>query len=80
MSADKDSKCFHAWRRSEAYAIPMTEAGMKAAEERYREFKKGFDCGIKSCMLELEKEHSKNKKIHSFFLISKNLLEKMLKD
>ena len=79
MSTDKYSKCFDAWRRSEAYSIPMTEAGMKAAEERYREFKKGFDCGIKVCMLELEKEHSKNKKIHSFFLISKNLLEKILK-
>ena len=45
----------------------------------YREFKKGFYCAIRVCMLELEKEHSKNKKTHSFFLIAKNLLEKMLK-
>ena len=79
MTDFKDEKCYSAWRRSEAYSLPMTEEGIKAAEERYREFKKGFAFGIRVCMLELEKEHSKNKKIHSFFLISKNLLEKILK-
>ena len=79
MTDFKDEKCYSAWRRSEAYSLPMTEEGMKAAEERYKEFKKGFAFGIRVCMLELEKEHSKNKKTHSFFLIAKNLLEKMLK-
>lgn len=79
MTGFKDEKCYAAWRRSEAYSLPMTEEGIKAAEERYKEFKKGFAFGIRVCMLELEKEHSKNKKTHSFFLIAKNILEKILK-
>lgn len=77
-SSYKDDKCYSAWRRSEAYMVPMNDSGLQAAEERYKQFKKGFDCGIRLCMLELEKEHSRNKKTHSFFLIAKELLTKML--
>lgn len=73
----EDDASYRAWRRSEAYMVPMTEEGMKIADERYKEFKKGFDSGVKACMLELEKEHSSNKKIHSFFLIAKDICSKL---
>ena len=72
-----DKAAYSAWRRSEAYMVPMTKEGMERADERYKEFKKGFDCGVKACMLELEKEHSGNKKVHSFFLMAKNICQKL---
>lgn len=71
--------CYSHWRRSEAYMLPMTQEGVEAAEQRFKQFKVGFDSGIKACMLVLEKEHSKNKKIHSFFLIAKELIDKIRK-
>jgi len=74
---NKEDKCYNAWRRSEGYSVPMTEDGLERAEERYKNFKIGWECAIKACMLELEHEHSKNKKVHSFFLIAKNLLEQL---
>jgi len=72
-----EKAAYSAWRRSEAYMVPVTEEGIKSADERYKEFKKGFDAGVKACMLELEKEHSNNKKVHSFFLMAKNICQKL---
>ena len=77
MVEEKDKKCYSAWRRSEAYQVPMTKEGMERADERYKNFKKGWDYAVKACMLELEKEHTKNKKTHSFFNIGKHLIEKL---
>jgi hypothetical protein len=73
----KDECCYNAWRKSEAHQCPMTQDGMKAAEERYKQFKVGWDYAITRAMLELEKEHSTNKKTHSFFNISKNIISKL---
>lgn len=70
-------KCYSAWRRSEAHQVPMTEEGMKLADERYKQFKVGWEYAIKSAMLELEKEHSKVKKTHSFFNIAKGVIERL---
>jgi hypothetical protein len=72
-----ESACYHAWRRSEAHMLPMTKEGIQRAEERYKQFQKGWDYAIKSCMLTLEKEHSKNKKTHSFFNIAKGFIGKL---
>ena len=73
----KDEYCYNAWRKSEAYQCPMTQEGMKSAEERYRHFKVGWDYAITRAMLELEKEHSANKKTHSFFNIAKDIIYKI---
>lgn len=72
-----DDKCYLAWRRSEAYQVPMTKEGMERADERYKQFKVGWDYAIKTCMLGLEKGHSANKKVHSFFNIAKELISKL---
>lgn len=76
-SDEKIKPCYSAWRRSEAYQVPMTKEGMQRADERYKQFKVGWDYAIKACMLELEKEHSSNKKFHNFFNIAKNIIEKL---
>lgn len=77
MTEGEDKKCYNAWRRSEAYGVPMTKEGMKAADERYKQFKVGWDYAVKACMLELERAHSKNKKVHSFFRLGNELLGKL---
>jgi len=33
---------YSAWRESEAYAVPMTEAGEKLADQRWYGFQKGW--------------------------------------
>ena len=77
MKDEYDEACYRAWRRSEAYGVPMTKEGMQRADERYKQFKVGWDYAIKACMLELEKEHSKVKKTHSFFNIAKGIIHKL---
>ena len=37
-----DAICYSAWRKYEAYQIPMTEEGTKQAEERWKAFKAGW--------------------------------------
>lgn len=75
----QEQKCYNAWRRREAYMVPMTQEGLKQAEERYHEFKKGYYAGIRAAALELEREHSLNKHIHRFYLFAKEHVERLLK-
>lgn len=74
---DKDDGVYRAWRRSEAYMVPISKEGMEMAEKRYHEFKKGFYAGVNASMLTLEEEHSKNKHIHRFYLLAKDLISKL---
>lgn len=75
----QEDKCYCAWRRSEAWQVPVTQEGMEMAEERYKQFKKGYYAGIRSAALELEREHSANKQIHKFYLFAKECVERLLK-
>lgn len=77
MSAE--DKCYCAWRRSEAWQVPVTQEGTEQAEERYKQFKKGYYAGIRAAALELEREHSANKHIHKFYLFAKDIVERLLK-
>lgn len=72
-----DSACYSSWRRSEAYQCPMTKEGMIRAEERYKQFKVGWDSAISKAMLELERKHSEIKKTHSFYNIAKDIISKL---
>lgn len=74
-----DTKCYNAWRKREAHAVPMTEEGTKMALERYEEFKKGYIAGINAAAFELEKLHSRHKTIHKFYLIAHDEIRRMLK-
>lgn len=75
----QEQKCYAAWRRSEAWQVPVTQEGMEQAEERYKQFKKGYYSGIRAAALELEREHSANKHIHKFYLFAKEKIEELLK-
>jgi hypothetical protein len=37
------NEIYHAWRESEAYAVPMTEHGEELANHRWHGFKKGYE-------------------------------------
>jgi hypothetical protein len=45
--------------------VPMTEEGIKQAEERWYEFKKGWEYGLRYAIYLTEEEHKKNKHIRS---------------
>lgn len=69
---------YSAWRRSEAYMMPMTNEGMQAANVRAEGFKAGFDAGLKYASSKLEMEHSKVKKDHSFFYKASQIIREMM--
>lgn len=74
------NKIHSAWRRSEAYMIPMTEEGQRKATERLREFSIGYEYGVKAAAAELERMHSNNKRDHSFFYKASVAIRELLKD
>ena len=55
------TRAYQAWRRSEAYSVPVTDRGVEAAEERRKQFNKGFYAGMRHAALVLELEHKKVK-------------------
>lgn len=69
---------YRAWRRREAYGVPVTEEGQQKAEERLMEFNRGFVAGIKAAMFVLEHMHRENKYQHNYYLFAKNSLEDVL--
>lgn len=70
-----EQRCYSAWRRSEAYTVPVTEQGIEDANERYKQFKKGYMAAIKECSYRLEVLHGHHKKAHSFFLVASKFLK-----
>lgn len=71
---------YQAWRRREAYAVPVTEEGQEKAQERLEEFNRGFTAGIKSAMYVLENMHRENKHEHNFYLFANRVVQSMLKN
>ncbi len=71
-------ECYKAWRRSEGYAVPCTDYGEELATERYKQFAKGFYAGVQASANALEKEHSKSKHTHKFYLLAKQCVEHLL--
>lgn len=70
---------YRAWRRYQGQGYPLSKEGLLKTDERFYEFEKGFEYGVKYAITLLEQEHSKNKKIHSFYYLSSKLLYKLFK-
>lgn len=79
MKQDLEKKCFSDWRRREAYMLPMTEDGVKRAGERYDEFKKGYEYGLRYAQFLIEQEHKNNKHLHKFYLLLADKFRELLK-
>lgn len=63
-----------AWRRREAYGIPMTKEGMEKADKRFEAYEPAFVDGMLAAAVILERLHSENKKDHSFYLKASRIL------
>lgn len=79
MNKQIESKCYSDWRRREAYGVPMTEEGVKLALERYEEFKKGWEYGMRYAIFLTEREHKENKHIHKFYFLFADKLRGLFK-
>lgn len=76
---DNESLCYRAWRRSESYQVPVTQAGQEMAEERYKQFKKGYYAGLNNAAFELEQLHKYNKWYHRFYLLASEHIRGLIK-
>lgn len=77
------TRAYQAWRRSEAYSVPVTDAGAEKAEERRKQFNKGFYAGMKHAALILELEHKKVKdsgNLHNYYGVASNLIRNAYKE
>ena len=63
-----NKKIYSAWRRSEAYSVPVTEEGQQKAMERLKQFAVGYHYGVAAAAAKLEGMHAQNKRQHSFYL------------
>ena len=71
MSGDLYQK----WRESEAYAVPMTEDGVKRSEQRWRGFNKGYKQAMKDVINLLMVQHEAAKDSHNYWQVAANLIK-----
>ena len=77
MKSIENTAWYRAWRREEAYMLPLTPEGMQRANIRAESFKNGFEAGVRAASVLLEKEHSRVKKEHSFYLKASRLVKEI---
>lgn len=73
------ARAYQAWRRSEAYAVPVTDKGAEAAEQRRKQFNKGFYAGVRHAALVLELEHKKVKDQgghHNYYSVASQIVRR----
>ena len=68
-------KEYEAWRESEAYAVPMTEDGVKWSQERWRGFSKGYKQAMKDVVNLLMIQHEASKGTHNYWHVAANLVK-----
>lgn len=78
MSGFINSPWYKAWRRHEAHRVPMTNEGKLRADLKAEAFNAGFQAGLAHAALLLEREHSKEKKTHSFFYRASQLIRNII--
>jgi hypothetical protein len=64
-----------AWREFEAYAVPVTEEGMKSMQRRYNQFRAGWEAAIKNHVNLLMIQHEAAKDRHNYFKVAANLIQ-----
>ena len=74
------TRVYEAWRRSEAYAVSMTEDGLAKAEDRYKSFSLGYISGLRAAAEHLELKHKEVKdttKLHNFYLVASRFIREL---
>ena len=70
-----DHNLYQKWRESEAYAVPMSEEGVKWSQERCRGFNQGYKQAIKDCVDLLMIQHEAAKGLHNYWHVAANLIQ-----
>jgi hypothetical protein len=65
---------YQKWRESEAYAVPMTEDGVKWSQERWRGFSTGYKQAMKDVISLLMIQHEAAKERHNYWHVAANLV------
>ena len=66
---------YQKWRESEAYAEPMTEDGVKWAQQRWRGFNMGYKQAMKDAVDLLMVQHEAAKDSHNYWQVAANLIK-----
>jgi hypothetical protein len=77
------TRAYEAWREYEAYQVPVTPAGVEAANARMKVFIKGYEAGIREAADMLEAKHTEQKHttdLHNYYLVSSRLVRELYKD
>lgn len=69
------TKAYDAWRESEAYAVPMTEDGVKWSQERGRWFNMGYKQAVKDAVNLLMIQHEAAEGTHNYWQVAANLIQ-----
>lgn len=77
------TRAYEAWRRSESHQVPMTDEGMKLAEQRHQSFIKGFEAGVRCAAEHLELKHKEVKdtaRDHNFYLVASRFVRELYQE
>lgn len=79
------TRAYEAWREYEAYQVPVTPAGVEAANARMKVFIKGYEAGIREAADMLEAKHTletghTTTDLHNYYLVSSRLVRELYKD
>ena len=68
-------EAYMAWRESESYQVPMTLEGEEKANQRWLNFRKGWNAALKASVDKLMEEHDMNDHIHNIYHVSANIVK-----
>jgi len=73
-----NERWFQAWRKHEAYSVPVTEEGQQMAQQRAEQFEAGYQAAVKDITHHLEQTlHSKYKSDHDFYLFASRIIKEI---
>ena len=70
-----DHNLYQKWRGSEAYAVPMTEEGVKWSQERWRGFNLGYKQAVRDVIVSLMFQHEQVKHRHNSLKVAAIAIE-----
>lgn len=80
---DVHTRAYNAWRRAESFQIPVTDEGLRQAEQRYQWFLRGFEAGARCAAEHLELKHKEVKdttREHNFYLVASKFVRELYQE
>jgi hypothetical protein len=80
---DMRTRAYNAWRRAESFQIPVTDEGLRQAEQRYQWFLRGFEAGVRCAAEHLELKHKEVKdtsRNHNFYLVASRFVRELYQE